>query len=255
MKTVYSAEWYSAIRDGSSKSAAVVLPIVFELIHPNCVVDVGCGAGSWASVALQLGAKAVLGVDGDYVDPAQLAIPESCFVASDLRAPLKLGRRFDLAISVEVAEHLPANCAETFVQSLCELAPVVLFSAAVPGQGGNRHLNEQWPAYWAERFARQGFQAADCLRSRIWEDQRVEPWYRQNVILYADQDYLSCHAELNSLRTAGPPPALVHPAIFADRISTLTREATAPGMRRILTALPKALVTSVRRRLQGVASK
>ena len=64
----------------------------------------------------------------------------------DLAQPLQIDRRFDLALSLEVAEHLPPECGSEFVQTLTDLSSVILFSAAIPFQGGTDHLNEQWPS-------------------------------------------------------------------------------------------------------------
>jgi SAM-dependent methyltransferase len=243
----YSAQFYATYSDGSRRSAAALLAVVFDLVRPRSLVDVGCGVGTWAAVALELGASEVLGIDGDYVDRSQLQIPHTCFMPWDLEKPLRLERRFDLAMSLEVAEHLPAACAESFVESLVRLAPVVLFSAAVPGQGGHHHVNEQWPAYWAELFARHNFKAVDCVRPQVWSDERVEFWYRQNTILYARHDYMSQHPELRPIGTGGQPLSLVHPGLLAK-----CRKAQEPanwGLRRVIAQIPRLLVASVRRRL------
>jgi len=243
----YDAQFYARIGDGSRRSAAILLRIVFDLVRPHSVVDVGCGVGSWAAVALDLGGAEVLGIDGDYVDRGQLQIPHACFMPCDLRNPLRLERGFDLAISLEVAEHLPAECAETFVESLVRLAPVVLFSAAVPGQGGDHHVNEQWPAYWAELFARYDFEAVDCVRPRVWNDEQIGFWYRQNTILYARRDYLTRHPELRSIGARGQPLPLVHPLLLAS-YAGVPQPATW-GLRRAIAKLPGLLVASVQRRV------
>jgi 2-polyprenyl-3-methyl-5-hydroxy-6-metoxy-1,4-benzoquinol methylase len=62
--------------------------------------------------------------------------------------PLDLEKEFDLVVSLEVAEHLPASAADQFVNTLVKHGKKILFSAAIPGQGGQDHLNEQWPDYW-----------------------------------------------------------------------------------------------------------
>jgi SAM-dependent methyltransferase len=122
-----------------------------------------------------------VGVDGDCVPPAAR---DDGFVAGDLELPLELGRRFDLAISMEVAEHLSPASAERFVADLARLAPAVLFSAAIPYQGGEHHQNERWQSYWAALFARQGLYPHDVVRPAVWTDPEVEPWYAQNTLLY-----------------------------------------------------------------------
>ncbi len=88
--------------------------------------------------------------------------------------------------SLEVAEHLPPTTAETFVKCLCSHADVVLFSAAQPGQGGERHVNERKPSYWAGLFAANGFNAYDSIRPLLAENKVVAPWYRFNTLLFAN---------------------------------------------------------------------
>jgi hypothetical protein len=133
----------------------VVLPIVFELCRPRSAIDVGCLFGAWAAECRRLGVDEVVAVDGGYVSVSDLLIPGDAFLAHDLNQPLRLERKFDLAISLEVAHYLPESRAGGFVADLCELAPMVLFSAAIPHQGGIGHVSEQWPG-WAERFAEHG---------------------------------------------------------------------------------------------------
>ena len=211
--TGYTAEFYRTHREGSRRSAEAIVPIVLNLIEPASVVDVGCGVGMWLSVFARHGIDDVWGVDGAHVDPALLQIPPGRFQAADLRQPIQLGRRFDLVVSVEVAEHLPADCATAFVDSLVALGPVVLFSAAIPHQGGVGHVNEQWPEYWAARFQEHGFVAIDVVRPRVWRDESVEWWYAQNTVLYAERERVEREPRLRAAHqaTAEGPLALVHP--------------------------------------------
>jgi SAM-dependent methyltransferase len=136
MSTPYDKEYYLGLREGSRRSAEVIVPLVCGWIHPVSVVDVGCGDGTWLSVFRQHGVREILGIDREYVTGEILQIPEEEFLRHDLRVPLSMDRVFDLVVSLEVAEHLPAEFAETFVDSLARLGPAILFSAAVPFQGG-----------------------------------------------------------------------------------------------------------------------
>jgi SAM-dependent methyltransferase len=216
----YTPEYYQALRDGARRSAEVVVPLLLQYVRPRHVIDVGCGQCTWLAVFREHGVEDVCGVDGDYVDRARLEIAPERFRAWDLTRPLPAGRCFDLVVSLEVAEHLPADCAETFVDSLTGLGPLVLFSAAVPYQGGAHHVNEQWPAYWAERFGARGYAAVDCLRRRIWNDPRVAWWYAQNLLLFVERSALEGHAALKQEHelTGGVPPALVHPTRYLEWI-------------------------------------
>ncbi len=186
----YPREFYRSLADGAARSAEVIVPIVLRLVDVRAVVDVGCGLGSWLLVFQRLGINDVIGIDGDDVDSADLVLPAERFVRRDLTQSLDVGRGFDLAVSLEVAEHLPPSRADTFVESLARLAPVVLFSAAIPFQGGFHHVNEQWPEYWLERFIRYGFLAIDAIRPEVWQDDRVDWWYAQNTLLFVRRDML-----------------------------------------------------------------
>jgi len=147
MTPPYTPAFFQAISDGSTRSARAVVPLLMSLVRPKSVVDVGCGWGKWLTVFREAGVKDVLGIDGPYVDPARTDLAANEFIPHDLTQPLTVKRRFDLAVSLEVAEHLPPEAADGFVSLLASLAPVVAFSAAIPGQGGTGHRNERWPDY------------------------------------------------------------------------------------------------------------
>jgi len=209
----YSTRYYRIQAAASRLSSDIVVPMVVELVRPRSVVDVGCGMGAWLASFSECGVKDVFGIDGDYVDRAQLQIDETCFTARDLTRPLDIDRRFDLVVSLEVAEHLPESAAAPFVQSLVSLGQAVLFSAAIPYQGGTGHLNEQWPEYWAALFAEHDYVPIDCLRRRIWNNPSVEWHYAQNILLYVHRDTLDASPALSAeyARTSLDQLALVHP--------------------------------------------
>jgi SAM-dependent methyltransferase len=210
-----------------------VVPELLKMIAVRSVVDVGCGIGTWSATFLDCGVADVLGIDGAYVDEKMLMIPQERFLAKDLEAPLRFSRSFDLAVSVEVAEHLSAGRAQSFVADLVRLAPCVLFSAAVPGQGGTDHKNEQWPGYWKNMFHEHGYRPIDCLRSLIWDDPKVEWWYRQNLLLFCRAEEYSKYSHLEK----PGPLEVVHPCNFEIK----AHELRSPNVAYLVQALPGAL--------------
>lgn len=209
----YSDFYYGRILEKSRESAEVLVPLVLSLVHPTSVVDVGCGTGAFLSTFERYGVTDVLGIDGDYVKRKTLLIPEDKFMPFDLTRPLQLDRTFDLVMCLEVVEHLPPEVADTLVDSLVRLGNLVLFSAAVPFQGGKNHVNEQWPDYWAEKFGKRGYAPVDCIRKRVWQDSRVEWWYSQNALLYVKREELERNPPLlyEFERTNLTQLSLVHP--------------------------------------------
>ena len=211
----FVAAWYESFTSASASSARQVVPMLMDLLRPTSVVDVGCGVGTWLAAFQMSGVEDLLGVDGSWVEPRLLHIPAERFHALDLNRPIELGRRFDLVVSLEVAQYLPAQRADQFVDSLTRLGPVVLFSSAVPGQEGPGHVNEQWPDYWVERFQSRDYALIDCIRPRIWQNPEVEFWYKQNALLLVDRDHLATHPELSKLATAPSTMlAVVHPRLL-----------------------------------------
>ena len=223
--SAYSAKFFDAQAAGSLTSARIILGALFGAIPVASVVDVGCGIGTWLRAALDLGAARVLGLDGAYVDRDRLMVEPTNFRACDLTAdnvteviPADTPG-LDLIVSVEVAEHLPSSRAPSCVAVLCELGDLILFSAAVPGQGGTDHVNEQWPAYWARLFDGAGFTCFDALRPLLWNEPACEWWYLQNVLLFARRETQVCE-RLAGLwpHAAAQPRSLVHPRMHEHAI-------------------------------------
>ena len=192
----------------NSNAAQQVLPVLFKVFKPKSIIDIGCGLGNWIQVAKDLGVENVLGVDGDYVERSLLKIGSHEFVEKDLKKEFDLNQKFDLAICLEVAEHLPVEAAENLVRSLINHADVIMFSAAVPGQGGQHHINEQWPVYWKNIFSNYNYVMLDFFRYSIWNNEKVERWYRQNLFLVVKEGH-SLDAGYNK-----DAIALIHPELF-----------------------------------------
>lgn len=215
-QSIYSDNFFEKIKNGSVSSADVIVPILLEMIKPSSVIDVGCGTGSWLSVFSNYGVRDILGVDGDWVRQLETQVPRTFIRFHDLEKPFSLDRTFDMAISLEVAEHLTASRASGFVFDLTRLAPIIVFSAAVPYQRGVGHINEQWPNYWAAMFKEHDFHVLDAVRWKIWDNPAVSVWYAQNILVFATKKAIAESPELSALYGTANTNALavVHPRLF-----------------------------------------
>lgn len=171
--TVYDETFFAGRSETVTRSAAVVVPVLKDMLSPLSVLDVGCGKGEWLEA---FGLDDVYGVD--------IAAPEGeRFLQHDLARPLELNRTFDLVLSLETGEHLPARAAEVYAQTITRHSRTVVFGAAVPGQEGKGHINCQPHEYWHSMFDSYGFAMFDTIRPLI-QHPSVSPWYRDNIFLY-----------------------------------------------------------------------
>jgi SAM-dependent methyltransferase len=237
----YGDDFFAYQQIGSLASARAVAPIVKRNLKPSSILDVGCGAGAWVLAYAESGVGEVVGVDASYVRPDRLLFDPSRFHAINVAGVFRMGRTFDVVQCLEVAEHLEPAASKTLVNNLVAHAPVVLFSAAPPGQGGENHINERPYEYWRDMFQAQGYALFDFLRPQIRLRRSIEHWYRYNMLMFARED----------------AAAQFSPALAATRIDP---RAPVPDLaplgwrmrRRALSALPPSVITrlaSVKHRL------
>lgn len=197
------------------KSAKVVLPMVLDIIKPASILDVGCGLGTWLKTAEDLGVAYLFGIDNYGIAKEKLYVKEEQFKQINLNKDFNLQQVFDLVICLEVAEHLEPQSAKTFIECLTKHSKVVLFSAAILGQGGQYHINEQNPAYWEEIFRDLNYIPVDIIRSKFEGHHEVEWWYQQNMILYLEKT--KAH-ELH-LEDTGSVKLKIHPQNYLTKLN------------------------------------
>jgi 2-polyprenyl-3-methyl-5-hydroxy-6-metoxy-1,4-benzoquinol methylase len=204
----YAPLYYESIFEEAVKSRDAVFKVLDEWSYlfegETSIIDVGCGIGSWGYDLDKYGFK-YRGIDfGVPLD--KLVIDKSHYMDRDIRQYIPCKEKYDIALCLEVAEHLEPEFADVLVQSLSGMANVILFSAAIPLQGGINHHNEQWQSYWAEKFAKVGLYPHHIdIRNELWNDESVGVWYRQNMVLYT----LDKHGD-------GYPLDVVHPQMFMN---------------------------------------
>lgn len=178
-------------------SAKELVPYILSLRKAKSVCDVGCGIGSWLKVYNDYGVSHICGLDGEHVTAAELKIPENSFVKCDFRklSEINILHRFDIVNCLEVAEHLPKEYASDFVRFLTTLGDVIVFSAAIEGQTGENHFNENSPLYWEKLFNDNGYVFLDvfldAFREKFWNIANIEWWYRQNMFLVVKSELVN----------------------------------------------------------------
>jgi hypothetical protein len=241
-------------RVGERRSAHVALPLILEAVPGvSSVVQVGIGAGAWLAEAGRLGIETVAGVDGPWAPPDAEWPPGIDLIVADYTAGFDLGRRWDLCLCIEVAEHLPVSRAPSFVADLTRMAPVVAFSAAIPGQGGEGHINEQWPHYWERLFAASGYRMVDALRRSLWRRSDGPAYVAQNLFVAVEESELRRFPLLAQRADAdlGPAMGLVHPDIWMAAV----RPSSVMGIRDAAGALRGALTRRLRRSVNRLPLK
>ena len=213
---IYTNQFFETRQAQTWKAASRIVPKVLEIVQPTSVIDVGCGTGEFLAAFREHGIEDILGIDGAYVQRNLLVIPQENFIPFDLNRPFTLDRTYDLVVCLEVAEHLLPQGASDFIASLTRLASIILFSAAIPYQGGTDHLNEQWPEYWAALFKQHGFVPVDALRRGIWHDREIPFWYRQDLLFFCTEEALAGNEKLaEAYKTTNPDGlSIVHPELY-----------------------------------------
>lgn len=219
-KKFYNQDFYNLQTENSLQSAREILSLVFTIYKPESIVDFGCGQGTWLTAADELGVKKLQGYDGEWIDCDKLYSHNICFESVNLEAEIITKEKFDLAISLEVAEHLKESSAEIFIESLCNSSDVVLFGAAVKGQAGSNHINTQWQSYWVHKFKKNDFACYDIVRAQVWNNKKIERWYKQNTFLFVRNN---AHEKISKLlmsleRDREIIYDIVHPELFEHRI-------------------------------------
>lgn len=201
----------------NTRAASIVVPEFIRLYSPKSVVDVGCGLATWLKIFEDHKITDITGYDGAHLDLSKVEIKKEKIIIRDLEKEITSDRKYDLAISLEVAEHISESNARTFVKSLCNLSHTIIFSAALPMQGGQNHLNEQWPSYWQKLFAEHGYTSHDSLRERFWDNKEIDYWYKQNMFLVTGPSSPFYSADNAPIRS------LVHPDLLEIYFSLLTK--------------------------------
>ena len=188
-EVVYDLAYFEReVEHSAAQSAKVMARSIRAGLKPRTVIDVGCGTGALLEEFQKEGCQ-VFGLE--YAESAlQYCRKRKLNVRKFDLKKMSLTNQptYDVAISMEVAEHLPETCANRYVLLLTSLSPCVVFTAARPGQGGTDHVNEQPASYWISKFQSRGFERDEILSSRWkleWESSgSVSSHYYHNLLIF-----------------------------------------------------------------------
>lgn len=201
----------------NSESSTEFVRFLYDTFKPRSVVDIGCGLGNFLYGFKKCGVKDVIGVDGAWVDREKLSkyLTKDEYIEHNLELPLKLDKKYDLVLSLEVGEHLSQNAAKIHVQNLISAGKIVIFSAAIPFQGGQNHVNEQWQSYWKQLFENEDYVQKDIIRPNLWNSASIPWWYRQNSFVYAHKDVQIADHKNYSINN------VIHPELYIAKVKAL----------------------------------
>lgn len=241
---LYGGGFFEHQIHGSIRSAQTLVPRIIELVpEATSVVDVGCGAGGWLAEYERRGVEDIFGIDGFLPVDTHLQIPKEKTELVDLSQPYEMPRRFDIAQSLEVAEHIRASSADQFVKLLADASDFVVFGAAAPNQGGTAHINENWLSYWCTRFAERGYEMFDIIRPLLWDEVDIEWWYAQNTVVFAKSERTDLCERLRAIAaTIRHPRDIVHPNALDDWRKAADRAMLQASRQSILISEQSALV-------------
>lgn len=202
----------------------IIVPLIIELFNPKSVVDIGCGIGTFLHIFNEMGVQDLLGLDGVWVNKKELSknISLDYFKEIDLEKGIHLERKFDLAICLEVLEHVDSKYSDIVIKNITELSDIIIFSAAIPGQVGQNHVNEQWLEYWEEKFSNNGFKFHDVFRPIFWNNEELAVWYKQNMFLVV-RDNLKIDFDIIHKHFDTRIKNYIHPGFYNQRVSEISQ--------------------------------
>ena len=219
---LYNQSYYEVMRDKNPEIADVMMPIILNVLNPHSIVDFGCGIGAFLVEAVIRGIE-VLGIDGDYINRDDLLFPDKYFYPFDLSEEMNINKKYDLAMSLEVAEHISEEYADVFVSNIVQSADIIIFSAAIPRQNGTGHINLKPTSYWCNKFEKYGYSPSNCLREIFWNS-NIQSLRRQNIILLAKTNLIKDIEQQFLKYRDGMLIDIVHPCFFDEKIAELEKK-------------------------------
>ncbi len=189
---IYNKDFFLSNQKEGLKIAEWFISLLQDIFEFQSLIDLGCATGHYLFYALKEGVSDVLGVEGSPAAFSNLLVDKKYIIQHDLRKPLNLNRKYDIALSIEVAEHIDKKYSDVYLKSMCDCSDLIIFTAATPNQGGKCHVNEQPHKWWIEKFKKHSFRfdkkMTDLLRRKIKENAEAGKfivfWLEPNIMVF-----------------------------------------------------------------------
>lgn len=183
---IYNRSFFDKNLEWNIPIAADVVNILMRFFNPKSVVDVGCGNAEFLSQFQKKGVE-IYGYEGSQYAIDSALVDKRFIQQFDLRELIPVRRKYDLALCLEVAEHIENKFSNRLVENLTSLSDTVVFTAAPPGQGGHFHINEQPKEFWINLFKKNGYRYDSSLSFQIqaeFKEKKVINWYSDNLTVF-----------------------------------------------------------------------
>lgn len=210
----YSDTYFDKHEMAARNSARQVVPFVMSVLRPTSIADVGCGSGQWTKEFISNGVRKAYAFDA-FASPCWGVTANSVeFQKIDLENRVADFPDVELVCWLEVAEHLSESSCSRILSDIVERTDAILFSCALPGQGGTGHISERRLSDWVSDFEEVGFCCEDILRPRFWNDEDISWWYRQNTVIFVKENSVASNAILKFQLPTFRGMDLIHPDLF-----------------------------------------
>jgi len=189
---MYDKDFFLSNQEEGLKIYEWFVPLLHNIFKFQSIVDFGCATGSSLFYALKQGVSDVLGIEGSPEAFSNLLIDKKYIIQHDLREPLKVDRKYDIALSIEVAEHINKKYTDIYLESMCNSSDLIIFTGATPNQGGKCHINEQSHEWWIQKFREHSFgldeKMTGLLKRKIKENIKAGKftafWLVPNIMVF-----------------------------------------------------------------------
>ena len=194
----------SIIIDDEQDQARELGKVLVSMYAPKSVIDIGCNRGIYLEGFQSAGCE-VLGIDSDEQALSKAKVPT---IRLDITNGLN-PKKYDLALCLEVLEHIEEAKSDKVISNICKGADTVVFSAALPGQGGDGHINCQQKAHWIEKFKANGYSQDIEETNFIIRDMKSKPgtmgWLLNNVMVFRRNGTPSIYTEKMTFHVVSLP--------------------------------------------------